>query len=343
MLKLFRVFKIVSRLREVLANLRRLSQRFDTLQQQIAALQEQLRAGQESHQNLLGGIRYHLDNTLIPPQLEAAHLAILSSDPKYSDPRRLHKYEFKVFSQFGEDGALQEIFRRIGTTNRRFVEFGAEAGLENNTAYLLLQGWSGLWIEPVQHFVSSIRGGLAPLLKSGRLQLLQERVTAANVEQLFNQAGTPREPDLLSIDIDGNDYWVWERIEHFAPRVVVIEYNALFPPPAEWVMPYEPDYCWNGTAKQGASLESLAQLGAAKGYTLVGCTVGGANALFVRQDLVGDHFAGPFTAANHYQPARYFFLSRHVGHPRCYEVLAAAAQHATPERGCESAPCRQAA
>jgi hypothetical protein len=260
-------------------------------------------------------------NALTQAQLESTRLTILGSDPKYSDPARLSRCEFKVFSQFGEDGALQEIFRRIGVNNRHFVEFGVEGGLENNTALLLLQGWSGLWIEPVREYVSAIETGLAPVVRSGRLKVLNELVKAENVEQLFAAAAVPAEPDLLSIDIDGNDYWVWRSIKRYRPRVVVIEYNAAFPPPVEWVMPHDPGYRWNGTAKFGASLESFTQLGAARGYALVGCGLGGANAFFVRLDLVGEHFAGPFTAANHYEPPRYFLLGRQAGHPRSYELF----------------------
>src|SRR5947209_1771548 len=112
--------------------------------------------------DLLGAMSARLDSLaglqgpLVQAQLESVRLAILASDPKYADPRRLNRYEFKAFSQFGEDGVLQEIFHRIGTTNRQFVEFGVEAGLENNTAYLLWQGRSGLWIEPVRGSVSAI-------------------------------------------------------------------------------------------------------------------------------------------------------------------------------------------
>ena len=267
------------------------------------------------------GVLTGLHGPLVQAPLESARLTILASDPKYADSRGLNRFEFKVFSQFGEDGVVQEIFRRIGTTNRQFVEFGVEAGLENNTAYLLWQGWSGLWIEPVRGCAEAIENGLASLLAAGRLKLLNELVTAANVEDLFGRAGVAEAPDLLSIDIDGNDYWVWQAIAHYHPRVVVIEYNATFPPPATWVMPQDAGYRWNGTAKFGASLEAFVQLGADKGYSLVGCTLGGANAFFVRQDLLGEHFSKPFTASHHYEPPRYYLLYQQAGHPRSYELF----------------------
>jgi hypothetical protein len=313
-------------LRDVQHLLEAQGQARDAQAQRVAEAQEQqlafLRGHAEAQEQQFAILRGRT-GPLLEAQLEATLLAIRASDPKYADPRRLNGYEFKAFSQFGEDGIVQEVFRRIGTTNRHFVEFGVEAGLENNTAYLLFQGWSGLWIEPVHACVSAIETGLAALVRAGRLKVFEELVTADNVEQLFARAAVPAEPDLLSIDIDGNDYHVWRRIERYRPRVVVIEYNATFPPPGEWVMPYEPGHRWNGTIKFGASLESLVQLGRDKGYALVACSLGGANAFFVRQDLVADYFAAPFTAANHYEPPRYFLLFRQAGHTRSYDVFAA--------------------
>jgi hypothetical protein len=222
----------------------------------------------------------------------------------------------------GEDGIVQEIFRRIGTTNRFFVEFGVEAGLENNTAYLLLQGWSGLWIEPVREATDAIERGYSGPISAGRLKLLNHLVTADNVEALFARAAVPEEPDLLGIDIDGNDYHVWRAVERYRPRVVVIEYNATFPPPVEWVMPYEPNHRWNGTIKFGASLQSLGHLGEAKGYLLVGCNLGGSNAFFVRKDVATDHFVPNVTVGEHYEPPRYFLQLRQSGHARTYDVFA---------------------
>jgi hypothetical protein len=98
------------------------------------------------------------------------------------------------------------------------------------------------------------------------------------------------------------------------PRVVVLEYNAKFRPPIEWIMPYKEDHWWDGTHKFGASLSSYCKLMERLGYYLVGCNITGANAFFVRADLVGEKFAAPFTAENHFEPARYW-LAMASGHP----------------------------
>ncbi len=114
------------------------------------------------------------------------------------------------------------------------------------------------------------------------------------------------ELDLLSIDIDYNDYWIWRALTVVKPRVVIIEYNASFPPPISLVVPYEPKATWQvGTNYSGASLEAMTRLAHTKGYSLIGCNFTGINAFYVRNDLIRDDiFLKPFTAERHYEPLR---------------------------------------
>lgn len=239
----------------------------------------------------------------------------LYNNPKYADDLRLTRSQYQIYSQFGEDGMIAEIFARIGTTNRFFVEIGAGDGRENNTTSLLLEDWTGIWLEGAGRRVSAIRRDFADLIGCGSLRVEQALVTAENIEQLLSSLDAPEEPDLMSIDIDGNDYWVWKALERYAPRVLVIEYNALFRERIQWVMRYNPSHVWNGSSYFGASLKSLELLGAHKGYDLVGCNFHGINAFFVRSDLAPERFSAPFTAEHHFEPARYF-LYRRNGHPR---------------------------
>ncbi len=160
-----------------------------------------------------------------------------------------------------------------------------------------------------------MRRDLASFIQEGRLKVVESRVTAENVNTLFERAGFAGEIDLLSIDIDYNDYWVWKAIDIVKPRVVVIEYNATLRPPLSLVVPYVPAVIWNGTSYFGASLEALVRLGGSKGYRLVGCTISGVNAFFVRDDCCDDRFLEPATAEEHYEPARYFFSAMIAGHP----------------------------
>lgn len=234
--------------------------------------------------------------------------------PRNADPRRLLRYGFKVYSQNDEDGIIQEIFRRIGTASRTFVEFGVEAGTECNTAKLLVEGWRGLWIEADPASAARIRDGFAPFLAENRLTLAESRVTAETINALLAQGGMGGEIDFLGIDIDYNDYWVWNAIDTVAPRVVAIEYNATLRPPLSLTVPYDPQGSWDGTNFYGASLEALVRLGTAKGYRLVGCSIAGVNAFFVRAELCTDRFLEPATAEEHYEPPRHYFHLLPAGH-----------------------------
>jgi len=248
--------------------------------------------------------------------LTQEHLRQLLAEPKYQDPRRLSGHQFRVYSQNGEDGIFEEIFRRIGTTNQFFAEFGVQS-CENNSLYLLVKGWRGIWLEGDESQVALIQTEMAKQIQAGQLAVKRAFITAENIEALFRELQVPAELDLLSIDIDGNDYWIWKALGAFRPRVLVIEYNPIFPPHVRWVMKYNPTHNWQQDSYQGASLKSLELLGAAKGYKLVGCDLTGTNAFFVRDDLVSDHFASPFTAENHHEPARYYLQTR-LGHPRAW-------------------------
>ncbi|GBR75245.1 hypothetical protein NO1_2262, partial [Candidatus Termititenax aidoneus] len=140
-------------------------------------------------------------------------------------------------------------------------------------------------------------------------------ITAANINQLISLDGNcSGEIDLLSIDIDGNDYWVWEAISCIKPRMVVIEYNAKFPPTHEWVMKYDEKHIWCGDDEQGASLKSLELLGARLGYQLVGTNWNGVNAFFVKKEAAKNLFPQPAQAENLYNPTRWG-IQYVSGHP----------------------------
>lgn len=233
---------------------------------------------------------------------------------RYSDPKRLFSSEAQIFSQNGEDGMIAEIFRRLGERDRFFLEMAAGRGLENNTVNLLLQGWKGCWVEAEDNLVAGIRKEFAKPLQTGQLRLLQAFITRKNCASLLASLNVPVEFDLLSLDVDRNTFHIWEALAAYHPRVVVVEYNAAFPPPSEWVVPYEAKRVWNNSLIFGASLKSYELLGARLGYKLVGCDFTGCNAFFIRADQQLDFFAAPFTAESHYEPPRYAWASRREVH-----------------------------
>ncbi len=227
------------------------------------------------------------------------------------------RHGYKVHSQSDEDGIIAEIFKRIGSKNKTFVEFGVEHGIECNTLWLLMQVWSGLWIDGGASNCKRIAKTHAHYMQGGQLKVENAFITKDNIDSLLQRhfaAPGADEVDLLSIDIDFNDYWVWQAIVSVKPRVVAIEYNASWPPPAAITVPYAPQGRWNGTSYFGASLGALAKLGASKGYALVGCCLAGTNAFFVRDDLVKNRFLKPGSAEEHYERPRYFLSHMPSGH-----------------------------
>lgn len=187
----------------------------------------------------------------------------------------LSPFEAKVFSQNGEDGVIKAIFQKIGMVNKYALEIGVEDGRECNTRYLIQsENWDVLQIDGLDNNIPSIK---------------QEFVTAENINSLLKKYNVPNEFDLLSIDIDYNTYWLWKAITGYSPRVVAIEYNAAFPPPACQAVQYDPKGVWDSTNYFGASLMAFVKLASTKKYTLIYCENRGVNAFFVRDDLA-HHF-----------------------------------------------------
>lgn len=195
----------------------------------------------------------------------------------------LTPYELRVTSQNGEDGILAEIIRRSGAPGRFAVEFGAH-GSECNALHLLdVLGWSGLLMDGSDTHVEALAHRYAG---NANVRVGRALVTPENVEELFAQHGVPAEPDVLSIDVDGMDYWIWEAIRKYRPRIVVIEYNGSLPPGRRLVQ--QPDTGpWQETDYYGASIEALVALADRRGYALVHTELTGNNAFFVRDDLAG--------------------------------------------------------
>jgi hypothetical protein len=204
-----------------------------------------------------------------------------------AEPAPLNRAEARVYSQNGEDGIIAWLLAQVGAPSRAFVEFGIEDGRECNTANLSRTfGWSGLLLEADAAHVGAAR---AFYDRFPGVRVVQAEVTPQNIDPLLREHGPP-EVDVLSLDIDGNDYWVWQAITAIEPRVVAIEYNASFGPERSVTVPYQGSfdrYAEHASGfYHGASLAALAALGREKGYALVGCDSRGANAFLVRRELV---------------------------------------------------------
>jgi hypothetical protein len=218
----------------------------------------------------------------------------------------IERAEFRVFSQFGEDGLIQFLIQRVPVGNRVFVEFGVEDYSESNTRFLLVHdAWRGLIIDAgTEH---------RRFLEESRLawRTTVDAVTAFidrdNVNDVIRRGGVEGEIGLLSIDIDGNDYWVLDALDVVSPQILVAEYNSVFGPERAVTVPYDPRF--DRGAKHyshlywGASLAALTLAADRKGLALVGGNRAGNNAFFVRRDALGD--IPERAAADCWRPAQF--------------------------------------
>ena len=235
----------------------------------------------------------------------------------------MRSHEQKVFSQNGEDRILLYIFSAIGVKHHQFLKLGIGNGRECNTANLSIHfGWREVRMEGNPALVATAqmyyRNRL--IFKAGRVNIAKVFVTADNINDSITKNGLSGEIDFLSIDIDGNDYWVWKAISVINPRVVIIEYNASFTVDRSITVKYDPRFDRRKTHPtgwyHGASLAALNALGKVKGYSLVGCNSDGCNAFFVRDDCVGDNL--PVTSV---REAFYPHMIRNLDSSLDYEVI----------------------
>ncbi len=205
---------------------------------------------------------------------------------------------FKAYSQNDEDGILLYIFSIIGEGGRRTAEICAGDGIECNSANLIINhGWKGFLVDGNAARVERGRRFYAAERRTKLLppKLLQTWVTRDNINALLSENGMDGDLDLLSIDVDGNDYWLWEAIAVAQPRVVVVETNTIWGAEEARTIPYDPNFVCQLDTKTyehycGASLAAFAKLGRRKGYRLTGMERRGFNAFFMRSDVGQERF-----------------------------------------------------
>jgi hypothetical protein len=203
----------------------------------------------------------------------------------------IQQAEFKVFSQWGDDGIIQFLASYLDIPAKTFIEFGVEDYSESNTRFLLINNnWKGLVLDGNKNDINYILED--EIYFRHELTAKQVFVTAENINQVITENGFTGEIGLLHIDIDGNDYWVWKSIEVVNPIIVIVEYNSVFGNDRAITVPYDPSF--NRTEAHysnlyfGASLKALVELGTSKGYAFIGCNSNGNNAYFVRKDHIKD-------------------------------------------------------
>jgi len=211
------------------------------------------------------------------------------SNRKRNKNKKLNDFELKVFSQFGDDGIINYLVSNIKIFNKKFIEFGVENYEESNSRFLLEgYAWKGLIIDNSQSNIDHIKS--QEYFWKYDLKAINNFITEDNINKIFLNNKFSGKIGLLSIDIDGNDYWIWNSIKVINPSIVVIEYNARFSSKESKVIPYKKNFDRSkskiGNIYYGASLMALYKLGKKKGYSLVGTNKNGNNAYFVKKKLL---------------------------------------------------------
>ena len=198
--------------------------------------------------------------------------------------------EFKVSSQWGEDGIIEHLVRHVPIDRKFFIEFGVEDYTEANTRFLLRnRNWSGLVLDGSEAQVEKIKQDAVYWRHD--ITAVASFVTRESINETLSKHGRRGDIGLLSIDIDGNDYWVWEAIDCISPRIVSVEYNSVFGADAAVSIPYDARFMRTASHHSnlyfGCSIGALKHLADKKGYVLVGSDSAGVNAYFVRQVVAG--------------------------------------------------------
>lgn len=207
---------------------------------------------------------------------------------KNNTDQHINTYEFKIFSQFGDDGIIQYLISNIPVLNKTFIEFGVEDFFESNTRFLMMNdNWEGFVLDGKKENIDR-------LIKSSfywkyQLKAESEFITKENINSILEKSGFDHDLGIMHIDLDGNDYWIWKEIDKFYPRILIIEYNSVLGSDNCWSIPYQADFqrlkAHYSALYWGASLPALFELGKTKGYDFVGCNLNGNNAYFVRKDV----------------------------------------------------------
>ena len=233
-------------------------------------------------------VRDRLNNAAVEERtLEALGKVLTTQVQAKSAISSLHEVEFRIYSQWGDDGIIQWLVHQLPGLPKRFVEFGVDNYMESNTRFLMVNNnWSGLVMDGSAEKIRWLTR--RKWFWRYDLTAVHAFVTTDNVDTLISDWASGGEVGLLHIDVDGTDYWLWKAVTSITPPVVIVEYNALFGPERAITIPYAANFRRHAAHYSGqyagASLAALTHLAGEKGYALIGTNSAGNNAYFVRRD-----------------------------------------------------------
>jgi hypothetical protein len=233
----------------------------------------------------VGRLCLHLDEVKLNQGI------ILSTLNESKTSKNLKDYEFKIFSQFGEDGIIQHLTKIVEIKNRTFIEFGVEDFFESNCRFLLMKdNWKGFVVDGSSNNINRLKNSY--FFWMYHIDAINAFITKDNINEILVRSGFEEDVGILSVDIDGNDFYVLEAISVIKPRILICEYNAVFGAKRKISVPYDEHFdCMDKHYSNlyfGASLPAITCLANKRGYTLVGTDRMCGNSFFVRNDLMND-------------------------------------------------------
>ncbi|AQR96997.1 hypothetical protein [Clostridium saccharoperbutylacetonicum] len=229
-----------------------------------------------------------IQNQLIENNLMISAQLMIHNNKLLQKINSLQDVEFKVFSQWREDGIIQFLINNIPIENEIFVEFGVENYTESNTRFLLKNNnWKGLVMDGDKKNIDYIKND--DIYWRYDIEAKEVFITSENINDMILESGISGDIGLLSVDVDGNDYWIWNKINCISPRIVICEYNSVFGDTYELTVPYKEDFYRTkehySNLYWGTSIKALINLANKKGYEFIGSNGNGNNAFFIRKDL----------------------------------------------------------
>jgi len=245
-----------------------------------------LSSSMRSLENMVKANRVHLEDQKI-----LLAKSLINHNNSIAQINSLKDVEFKVFSQWGDDGIIQYLINKLDIDEKIFIEFGVEDYREANTRFLLINdNWAGLVMDGSSENVDYIKKD--DIFWKYQLTAKNEFIESENINKLISSEGISGEIGILHIDIDGNDYWIWKAIDNISPVIVIVEYNSIFGCKRPITIPYNKNFyrtdAHPSNLYYGTSILALCDLADLKGYAFVGCNSNGNNAYFVRNDKLGD-------------------------------------------------------
>ncbi len=218
--------------------------------------------------------------------------------------QELEQQEWSRFSQHGEDGVVEKLLETIGVKHKFIVEFGAHDGFNmSNSRYLITEKkWRALLIEADPTFYRQLE---SLYNNDSNVVLKNCFVTKENINSLFKDAGVPEDFEVLSIDVDGPDYYLWEALTEFNPKIVIVEYNSSKLPTDDYVVPEDKIFELGATKDEGASLLAFYNLGKAKGYQAIYTELYGSNLFFLHNSVIDKFNITGIDPATLYQPPQF--------------------------------------